>query len=96
MRLSCPASISAILNLKIFLYTTVMAGEIFKRLLESPDKAADTVPDNRHGQNTKHGMRDAVKSALGVFFFQFPSFLKIHDGNAKQAQKKQRAKYAQA
>ncbi|GMO55526.1 MAG: hypothetical protein Ta2A_00480 [Treponemataceae bacterium] len=53
-----------------------MGGEIFKQLLESLDKAADAIPDNRHGPNTKHSMRDAVKSAFGVFFFQFPLFLR--------------------
>ncbi|GMO55951.1 MAG: hypothetical protein Ta2A_01010 [Treponemataceae bacterium] len=53
-----------------------MGGKIFKQLLESLDKVADTIPDNRHGPNTKHSMRDAVKSAFGVFFFQFPSFLR--------------------
>jgi hypothetical protein len=53
-----------------------MGGEIFERLLGNLDKAADTIPDNRHGPNTKHSMSDAVKSAFGVFYFQFPSFLR--------------------
>jgi hypothetical protein len=53
-----------------------MGGDIFERLLGNLDKAAEGIPDNRHGPNTRHGMSDAVKSAFGVFYFQFPSFLR--------------------
>ncbi|GMO24648.1 MAG: hypothetical protein Ta2B_04100 [Termitinemataceae bacterium] len=52
-----------------------MAGEIFKQLLGNLYQAADAIPDNR-GANKQHSMRDAVKTAFGVFFFQFPSFLR--------------------
>jgi hypothetical protein len=42
-----------------------MGGEVFKQL-----------PDNRKGPNLRYTLNDAIKSAFGVFFFQFPSLLR--------------------
>ncbi|GHV30259.1 hypothetical protein AGMMS4952_17010 [Spirochaetia bacterium] len=69
-----------------------MGGETFKRLMRNLDKAAEKIPDNRHGPNTKHRLVDAVKSAFGVFYFQFPSFLRY----MKEMQNKRKKSNAQS
>ncbi|MDR1971527.1 MAG: ISNCY family transposase, partial [Treponema sp.] len=53
-----------------------MGGEVFKRLLDSLVKNGEELPDNRKGPNLKYTLNDAIKSAFGVFFFQFPSLLR--------------------
>jgi hypothetical protein len=53
-----------------------MGEGIFERLMGKLEKAADAIPDNRQGPNTKYALKDTDKSAFGVFFFQFPSFLR--------------------
>ncbi|GHV79470.1 hypothetical protein AGMMS49944_12610 [Spirochaetia bacterium] len=69
-----------------------MGGETFERLMGNLDKAAEKIPDNRHGPNTKHRLVDAVKSAFGVFYFQFPSFLRY----MKEMQNKRKKSNAQS
>ncbi|GHT89720.1 hypothetical protein FACS1894137_19080 [Spirochaetia bacterium] len=72
----------------VYRYTTLFAIPYNgKFIVGRTDKAAEKIPDNRHGPNTKHRLVDAVKSAFGVFYFQFPSFLRYIEGNAEQAEK---------
>ncbi|MDR1956200.1 MAG: ISNCY family transposase, partial [Treponema sp.] len=45
-------------------------------LLGSLVKSGEELPDKRKGPNLKYTLNDAIKSAFGVFFFQFPSVLR--------------------
>ena len=53
-----------------------MSRGIFEKLLASLESKGKTLPDNRNtGHNFRYSISNALKCALGVFFFQHPSML---------------------
>jgi hypothetical protein len=53
-----------------------MGRGIFEELLSSFESKGDTLPDSRNtGHNFRYSIRNALKCAFAVFFFQYPSML---------------------